>query len=231
MNIKGIHKTSLIDYPGKISSILFTGGCNLRCKFCHNPELACNSCELHSYSNDEAIDFLRQRKGLIDGITISGGEPTLSRNLGAFINKIRDLKLNVKLDTNGLNPLVVTRLLEEKLVDYIAIDIKTSPEKYDFLAGCRVDFSKIVSTIDAVRMSGIDYELRTTCIPLYVTLDDFHSIRKHIGKVRKYCLQQFVNDVTLDESFHTITPYPPGVLFGFKKYVETFATKCEVRGV
>ncbi len=231
MNIKGIYKTSLIDYPGKISSVIFTGGCNLRCGYCHNPDLACDSCTLESYSNDDALTLLKKRIRLIDGITISGGEPTLSRNLDSFIYRVKNLGLSVKIDTNGLNPGVIRNLVEKKLVDYVAIDIKTSPEKYEFLAGKKVTFSKIVATLDIVRNAAVEYELRTTCIPGYVTLEDFGSIKSRIGKIKRYYLQQFVNEKTLDESFHDFKPYSPDVLAGFKKYVETFAGICEIRGL
>ena len=109
MNIRGIYKTSLIDFPGKISAVLFTGGCNLRCRYCHNPDLACNWQGLELSSNEEAIDLLRKRKNLIDGVTISGGEPTLSKNIDSFIEKIKELRLAVKLDSNGLQPEVISR--------------------------------------------------------------------------------------------------------------------------
>ncbi len=231
MNIRGIHRTSLIDYPGRISSVIFTGGCNLRCGYCHNPELACNSCELERYSNEETLGMLEKRRGLIDGITISGGEPTIAKNITTFISSLKGMDLAVKLDTNGLNPGVVRGLVRDRLVDYVAIDIKTAPEKYEFVTGIKVDFDRIAETVDVVRDAGIEYELRTTCIPYYVTLEDFKSIRLAVGHVKRYFLQQFVNDVTLDSSLGSMRPYTPGVLQGFKKYVDTFADLCEIRGV
>ncbi len=231
MNIKGIHKTSLIDYPGKICSILFTGGCNLRCKYCHNPDLACDSCNLKALSNTEALSFIKERSKLIDGISISGGEPTLAKNITDFIKLIKEIPLDVKIDTNGLNPGVIEILLRSELLDYVAIDIKTSPEKYEFLTNRKIDFSRIKQTVDIVRDSGVDYELRTTCIPHFVTLEDFASIKKEIGSVKKYYLQQFINEVTLDPSLAHYKPYPPSVLFSFQEYIKTFAEICEVRGI
>jgi pyruvate formate lyase activating enzyme len=231
MNIRGIHKTSLIDYPGRISSVIFTGGCNLRCGYCHNPELACNSCELERYSNEETLGMIQKRRGLIDGITISGGEPTIAKNITTFMGSLKGMDLAVKLDTNGLSPNVVKGLVRDRLVDYVAIDIKTAPEKYEFVTGMKVDFDRIVETVDVVRGAGIDYELRTTCMPYYVTLEDFKSIRLALGKVSRYFLQQFVNDVTLDSRLGRVRPYAPSVLQGFRKYVETFADLCEIRGI
>jgi len=144
MNIRGIYKTSLIDFPGKISTVLFSGGCNMRCRFCHNPDLACNWQDLELSSNEEALDIISRRKKVIDGVTISGGEPTLSKNIDSFIRQIKSLGLAVKLDSNGLKPDVISRLIGQNLVDYVAVDIKTSPEKYRSLTDSEADFASIV---------------------------------------------------------------------------------------
>jgi pyruvate formate lyase activating enzyme len=231
MNIRGIHKTSLIDFPGKISSVLFSGGCNLRCGYCHNPELACNSLDLDRISNDDAFDFINKRKDLIDGISISGGEPTLSKNIDDFIHAIKKMKLAVKIDTNGLSPDVIERLLEKNLLDYAAVDMKTSPQKYSLLTGTKVDFNRIRRTVDILKASGIDYELRTTCIPHFVTIEDFADINKSVGRVKNYYLQQFVNEVTLDLSMSSLEPYPLTTLRDFQNYVSTFSGHCGIRGI
>ncbi|HQL81024.1 MAG TPA: anaerobic ribonucleoside-triphosphate reductase activating protein, partial [Spirochaetota bacterium] len=191
MNIRGIYKTSLIDFPGKISTVLFSGGCNMRCRFCHNPDLACNWQDLELSSNEEALDIISRRKKVIDGVTISGGEPTLSKNIDSFIRQIKSLGLAVKLDSNGLKPDVISRLIGQNLVDYVAVDIKTSPEKYRSLTDSEADFASIVQCINILKKSGIDYEVRTTCVPGYVTLEDLAGIRDAIGRVRAYHLQQF----------------------------------------
>ena len=231
MNIKGIHKTSLIDFPGSISAIIFSGGCNLRCRYCHNPDLACNSCGLQGYSNDEALSFIMSRIHLIDAVVLSGGEPTLSPRIKDFTKTIKNLGLKVKLDTNGFNPDIVNDLVLEGLLDYIAMDIKTSPEKYHLLTGNDSPFDTIIDTLDILRHSGVLYELRTTCIPEYVTMDDLFAIRDKVEHVDAYFLQQFVNTTTLDEAFHTIQPYPPETLISFRQFVSTFADTCEVRGI
>lgn len=231
MNIKGVHKTSLIDYPGKISSVFFTGGCNLRCKYCHNPELACNSCALSVLSDEDALSFAHDRRGLVDGVTISGGEPTLSPNLLSFVRSLKNMSFSVKLDTNGLNPEVVAGLLDEHLIDYFAVDVKTSPEKYPFLTSMPVDFSRIKETISMIKDSGVEYELRTTCIPYFVTLEDFARIKREVGTVRNYYLQQFVNDTTLDESLQDCLPYTVDMLEYFRDYVSTFADYAAIRGI
>jgi pyruvate formate lyase activating enzyme len=231
VNIKGIHKTSLIDFPGSISAIIFSGGCNLRCRYCHNPDLACNSCDLRGYSNEEALSFITGRKHLIDAVVLSGGEPTLSPRIKDFARTLKDMGLKVKLDTNGFNPDIVHDLVSEELLDYIAMDIKTSPGKYPLLTGNDTPFDTIIDTLDILRHSGALYELRTTCIPEYVTMDDLFAIRDRVEYVAAYFLQQFINTTTLDLSFHEIQPYPPETLLSFRQFVSTFADTCEVRGI
>lgn len=232
MNIRGIHKTSLIDFPGRISTVLFTGGCNLRCRYCHNPGLVCGWDDLRLTSNEEVIEILKKRIHVIDGVTISGGEPTLSRGILPFLEQVKALSLEVKIDTNGLNPAALRRIIEGRLVDYVAIDLKTSPGKYQDLTGAAVDFSAIRESIDLVRDSGTSYEIRTTCVPGYVTLEDFELIRAAIGRVARYALQQFNPGVPLiDHSCEDIEPYPIETLQRFRELVLTFADECEIRGL
>lgn len=204
----------------------------MRCLYCHNPELACNSSGISGISNEEVLDLVkaRRRRGLIDGVSLSGGEPTLAKNIEPFIRELRDAGLAIKLDTNGLNPSLVAKLLADNLLDYVAMDVKTSPEKYGDLTGARNAFPLVLRTINTVRESGIDYELRTTCVPHYVAMEDFVTIRGDIGHVRRYYLQQFVNLVTLDESMGKVAPYPVTRLREFRDYVKTFADVCEIRG-
>jgi len=168
---------------------------------------------------------------LIDAVVLSGGEPTLSPRIKDFTRTLKDLGLKVKLDTNGFNPDIVNDLVLEGLLDYIAMDIKTSPEKYHLLTGNDSPFDTIIDTLDILRHSGVLYELRTTCIPEYVTMDDLFAIRDKVEHVDAYFLQQFVNTTTLDEAFHTIQPYPPETLLSFRQFVSTFADTCEVRGI
>ncbi len=175
MCIKGLDKVSLIDYPGKIGPVLFLGGCNLRCRYCQNPDLALDSKELPEISEIEILEFLKKRASLIDGVTISGGEPTLSKNLIPLLKKIKEFELNIKLDSNGFFPELIGKCIDAELVDYVAIDVKTSPGKYNELTGRDVDFSKIVDTFNILKNSSIVYEARTVCIPDYVTAKDLHE--------------------------------------------------------
>jgi pyruvate formate lyase activating enzyme len=232
MNIRGIYKTSLIDFPGKISTVLFSGGCNLRCKYCHNPSLACNWGTLALTGNEEALGLMKKRNKLIDGVTITGGEPTLSNNIEAFIETIKELSLAVKIDTNGLKPEVIDRLAAKKYIDYAAVDVKTSPEKYRELTGTDVDFNRIIESIEILRSRNIDYEIRTTCVPGYVTPEDLTDIGNALGRVNKYCLQQFNNSVPLlDRSWEGIEPYSIETLYRFRDIALSFADTCELRGI
>ncbi len=231
MNIRGIYKTSLIDYPGKICTVLFSGGCNLRCRYCHNRDLACNSDSLPHYTSEEVLNFLASRKHLIEGVTLSGGEPTLSDDIYQFAASIKDYGLSVKIDTNGLKPDTLARLIERGLVDYIALDVKTSPDKYPDLAGTTVDFTLIKNTVSVLKSGDIDYEIRTTCVPGYVTGEDLSIIGNHIGPVKRYYLQQFraAGDL-IDESLGVLQPYPVYVLDEFCKRVLNFSDYCAIRG-
>lgn len=231
MNIRGIQKTSLIDFPQVISTVLFTGGCNLRCLYCHNASLACNDCDLQQYSNQEVLELLQKRKHLIGGVVISGGEPTLANGIVNFVEKVKETGLKVKLDTNGFQPHVLKKLVSQKLVDYVAIDIKTSPEKYPVFTKTKLPFDVILESIALLKDHNITFELRTTCVPGFTTIDDFRSIKEHVGTVVYYYLQQFYNHHTLDQTLNTLKPYPNDVLYSFQQFVKTFATYCEIRGI
>ncbi len=232
MNIKGLFKTSLVDYPGKVSSVIFTGGCNLRCGYCHNPDLALNSPVLEKIDAGEVLAFLKKRKGLIDGITVSGGEPAMDRGLLPFLEKVKALGLLIKLDTNGFFPRVISECLEKKLIDYAAVDVKTSPEKYPSLTGKDVSFADVLATLTILKKSKVDYEIRTTCVPGFVTVDDIKKIGEAVGKVKKYYLQQFVNiNILLDSGIKMLSPYTVDYLQELKTEAEKFSDFCTIRGI
>lgn len=202
----------------------------MRCRYCHNPELVKARDEHPVVENDDAITFVEKRRGLLDGIAISGGEPTLSKNLIPFLRSLRKTGVSIKLDTNGLRPHVIEIALEENLVDYIALDIKTSPEKYGDLTGRDDAFPYILQTLRAIQNSGIDYEIRTTCIPSYVEFDDIKKIAREIVFVKRYYLQQFVPGKTLDVSLSKITPFSRKVLEGYRDFLLGYAEVCAIRG-
>jgi pyruvate formate lyase activating enzyme len=231
MMIKGFQKLSLIEYPGKISAIVFLGKCDFSCHFCYNIDLVKNYEKLPDIPEKEVLDFLSTRKGLLDGIAITGGEPTLHKELPEFIKKIKDLGFLVMLETNGSNPKMLKELIEKKLVDYIAMDIKAPLEKYDEVAGVKVNNKDIQDSVDFIRNSGIDYEFRTTVIPKHFKEEDALAIGKWLKGSKRFFLQQFRPDKTLNEDYKKIEQYPPEKLKEFAEMIKSFFGSVKVRGI
>lgn len=198
--IGGLQKSSLIDYPGKISAIIFTQGCNFACPYCHNPELGANEIST-SYQAASIIEFLHSRKGKLDAVVITGGEPTLHTGLPEFIKKIKNLGFLVKLDTNGTNPKMLEQLISEKLIDYVAMDIKAPIEKYSDIVCSKVKTDNILKCIEILKNSKVDYEFRTTVVKSQLSRSDFFKIAALIQDAPRYYLQRFFPTKTLDESF------------------------------
>ncbi len=192
MRIKGFQGTSLLDFPGRVSSLVFTGGCNLSCGFCHNPGLVLDPDQYPDYPLDELLDELKQRRSFIDGVVVSGGEPTLATGLAGFLEQIKELGLQVKLDSNGLLPRVLTGLFERRLVDYLALDFKTSPARYAELHDRPVDTAALLASCRLAIEQAPEYEFRTTCVPGLVTEDELHVMGEVIKGARRWVLQQFV---------------------------------------
>ena len=230
VRIKGIQKTSLIDYPGKMSAILFTAGCNMRCPFCQNPDLIHKTEELPDIPEDEIIEFLKDRKKWLDGICISGGEPLLHHDTPKLMQKIKDIGLLVKLDTNGLNPKLLKEIIDAKLVDYIAMDIKSDLDNYHLSSGGAIDLTKIKESISLIMNSGIDYEFRSTVVPDFFDEKIVENIGMMVKGAKKFYLQQFRSTVPLlDKSFEGKTPYEGEVLDKFKEILENSVESVEVR--
>lgn len=198
--IGGFQKTTLIDYPEKIAALVFTQGCNFRCGYCHNPELLNCHSELVSefYTKDKIINFLKTRKGKLDGIVITGGEPTLQSGLYDFVKQVKSLKFLVKLDTNGTHPDIIEKLIRDNLIDYIAMDIKAPLNKYEQITNVKFNPDNIIKSIKIIMDSSINYEFRTTIIKSQLTFDDFEEIGKLIQGAKKYYLQKFVPSKIFD---------------------------------
>jgi len=207
MKIGGLQKVSLIDYPGLISAIVFSQGCNFRCPYCHNPELVEPRLFGRSMPEKEVFDFLSTRRGKLDAVTITGGEPTLQGNLQTFIIKIKKMGFAVKLDTNGSQPRIIKNLLAEKLLDFIALDVKGPLEKYSSIINEKIDTSTISASIKLVLKSGIPYEFRTTVVKSQLAEKDLVGIARLIKGADKCILQQFVPVKTLDKKFLKETSY------------------------
>ena len=193
MKIHGLQKMTLLDYPGHVACTVFLGGCDLRCPFCHNYELIDGSAE-PIMDEQELLDFLKKRQGLLDGVAITGGEPCLRPDLIDLIKEIRALGYPVKLDTNGLHPDVLRTLVEERLVDYVAMDIKNSPEHYAATSGVEaVDLGRIRESISILMEGPVDYEFRTTVIDQLHSAQDMEGIGALIQGARRFFLQAFTD--------------------------------------
>lgn len=231
MIISGLQKTTLIDYPGKIAAIVFTRGCNFRCAYCHNPELVDAEKYYPEISEQEIMDFLDKRRGVLEGIVITGGEPLIHSDIKSFITKAKNLDYAVKLDTNGMNPELLQELIDEKLIDYIAMDIKHHLEKYSEVTPTDPNISKIQKSINIIMNSGLDYEFRTTVLPKLFNKQDFEEIGQLIKGAKIYYLQQFRPLKTLDQSYEKEKSFSDIELQAFKKILENYIDKCEIRGI
>ena len=177
MRISGLQKLAMVDFPGKLAATVFTGGCNLRCPFCHNAPLVNRVAETPELSEEEVLAFLKSRKGLLDGVVLSGGEPLLQHDAADFLKKVRELGFAVKLDTNGCFPQVLADILQQELVDYVAMDIKNCREKYAQTVGIPgFDITPVEESVRLLQNSGINFEFRTTVVKIFHTAADIQAI-------------------------------------------------------
>lgn len=198
MRICGLQKLAMVDYPGKLAATVFTGGCNLRCPFCHNALLVTRLTESPSLSEDEILSFLASRKNLLDGMVLSGGEPLMQPGCTDFLQRVRELGLSIKVDTNGCYPDILGDILSRGLVDYVAMDLKNSREKYAETVGIPgFDLSSIEESIQILKNSGVDYEFRTTAVQGFHTSNDIRAIGQWVQGAPRYFLQQFVDSGNL----------------------------------
>ncbi len=229
MPIGGLQKTSLIDYPGKISSLIFIAGCNLKCPYCHNSILVKGG--FIPYKQDAIINFLKERTNLIEGVVISGGEPTLYAKLEELCLQIKNLGYPIKLDTNGTNPDKIENLLKKKLIDYLAMDIKTVPNLYAPIFQKKAEPEKIIESIKLIKTAQIPYEFRTTCSKKIITADIMKKIAQLITGARLYALQLFNDKEPLNPDFfkNIKKNYNKKDLLHFKSIAEKMVKKCIIR--
>lgn len=232
MQIGGLQKNSLIDFPGKLSSVIFFSGCNFDCPYCHNPALV-TGCRPHSskLNFEEICSFLESRRDFLDGVVISGGEPTLQADLIDVCKQIKQLGYAVKLDTNGSRPNVLKRLINAGLVDYIAMDLKTDPLLYTNYIKRNCDPDPIFLSIQIIMDCGIDYEFRTTCVKPIVTRQTIENISQRIQNAQLYALQHFRNnDVLHPEFFRDCDDeYCDDELIQLKAIADQWVQKCIIR--
>lgn len=231
MEIGGLQKLTLIDYPGKIAATVFLTGCNFRCPWCYSseiilPEKVKNQPKI---SEKEFFKFLKTKQGLLEGVVICGGEPCLDRGLPKFVKKIKKLKYAVKIDTNGSWPEMLGKLINEKLIDYIAMDIKAPKGKYEKIVGRKVNIKNIERSISFLKEGKVDYEFRTTVVPKLLRKEDILKIADWISGAKSYYLQNFLPEKTLDSKFEKIKPYPQKYLLEIQKAISPFFEICQIR--
>jgi len=236
MEFKGFQKTSLIEYPGKIVSVVFSGGCNFRCPFCQNPDLVLNPDSLPSIGADEIISHLVSKKKWLDGLAITGGEPMVQRDLPDFVRRVKREGFLVEIETNGTNPQMLKDLITDELIDYVALDIKAPLvwKRYKRAAGIDDEdlFRRVKKSVEILLKlaSGIDYEFRTTVVPGLIKKEDILDIARQIKGARKYVLQQFLSRTTLDKKYGRLQPYSKETLEEMREKAGDYVEICQIRG-
>ena len=231
MEIGGLQKVTLIDYPGRIAATVFLCGCNFKCPWCYSSELVLPEKikKQPKISEREFFKYLKDRKKLLDGLVLCGGEPTINKKLPSFIKKIKKMGFLIKLDTNGSDPKILKKLIDEKLIDYVAMDLKGPKERYSEFSGRKVDVKKIQKSIDILKENKVDYEFRSTIVPSLHTKEDVIEMAKWIRGAKRYYLQNFRPEKTIDPKFEKIKPYPQEYLLEIQKAIAPFFEVCQVR--
>ena len=237
MKIGGLERLTLIDYPGKVATTVFTIGCNFRCPYCYSSEIVIPE-KIKSQPiipEKEFFDFLDDRKDLLEGVVVCGGEPTIHQDLFDFVKKIKEKGFLVKIDTNGSNPEVLDNLIKNKLIDYVAMDVKGPREKYGLMTGLKNQWNKammekIEKSIDILKNSKIDYEFRTTVVPDILKKEDILKIANWIKPAKRYYLQNYMAEkATIDPEFMKKKPYSEEFLLEIQKEISSFFDICKVR--
>lgn len=236
MRIGGLQTLTLIDYPGKIACTVFSIGCNYRCPFCYNPQLVLpkHTAKQPRIPEKWFFNFLKQRKNLIEGVVIGGGEPASQKELPKFCQRIKKMGFSIKIDTNGSYPKALEELIDEKLIDYVALDVKAPKEKYAELVGfhgCSPYYlaSKVEQSINLLKKGKIDYELRTTVVPELLKKEDILKIAKWLAPAKRYFLQNFQAKETLNPKLKTLKPYSQEELLEIQKAIAPLFETCQIR--
>lgn len=229
MKIGDVQRCSLIDYPGLICAIIFTQGCNFRCPYCHNPELVEPSLYGEGTSEADFFAFLERRRGKLDAVSITGGEPLLQRDVVPFIERVRSLGYLVKIDTNGSRPNILQELIKGNFLDYIAMDVKAPLDKYSQVVAATVDPAHIEKSIQLIMDAGIDYEFRTTIVQSLLTEDDVAQIGELIKGANRYALQRFTPSKTLDPAYLQRDTWPDDRFDGIKRRLEQLVSSVVIR--
>jgi len=231
IKIGGLQKLTLIDYPGKLACTVFLVGCDFKCPWCYSGELVLPEKikKQPKISQKEFFEFLETRKNLIEGVVMCGGEPTINKDLPKFTKKIKKIGFSVKLDTNGSRPKMLEELINKELIDYVAMDIKAPKEKYSQVVGRKINISNIEKSINILKKNKVDYEFRTTVVPSIHAKEDILEIFKWIKPAKKYFLQNFRPEKTIDPKFEEIKPYLEKDLAKICNTMSPFFDVCRVR--
>lgn len=233
MRIAGVQKNSFVDYPGRISAVVFTPGCNMNCFYCHNRSILSNNAERQLYTTDTVLKMLTERKRFLDGVVVSGGEPTLQEGLQDFLMKVKELGYSVKLDTNGSNPEILRRFIDMHILDYVAMDLKAPMHRYEEICGVPIIIEDIEKSIDLLMEGKVDYEFRTTVVP-QLQESDILCIANRIKGARLYILQQYrqpqITDDIIDYRLFK-TPHNPSFIVHMAERVKGMVVEYQTRGV
>ena len=229
MKFGGLQKLTLLDYPEHVACTVFTHGCNFRCPFCHNNSLVTGKFNDTGLSEDEILQFLNKRKGMLEGVCITGGEPLLQAGIVEFIKKVKQLGYKVKLDTNGAFPEKLKELVGAHLVDYVAMDVKNSQEEYDKTAGCAVNLDEICQSVEFLKSGIVDYEFRTTVTGTFHTEKSIEMTAKWLSGAKRWYLQQFVASSDLIDS--TVTGCDEQTLKKYQDIAQRYVPNTQLRGV
>lgn len=231
IKIGGLQKTTLIDFPGRVAATVFISGCNFRCPFCYSSELVLpEKIKEHPLLLvEDFFEFLKERVGLLEGVVVCGGEPTINKDLPDFLEKIKELGFLVKLDTNGSNPEMLESFIKKGLVDYVAMDVKAPKEKYIETVKGDAILKNIERSINILKQGRVDYEFRTTVVPGIHTKEDIIKIVEWIKPAKRYFLQNFKGEKTIDSKFEQIRPYPDSFLLEIKKEISSLFEQCDIR--
>ena len=227
MLIGGVQKMTMLDYPGKVACTIFTYGCNFRCPFCHNATLVIDEASL--FDKDEIFAYINKRKGILDGVVVTGGEPLLQSDIIEFLTELKQTGLLVKLDTNGSYPEKLQEIIEKGIVDYVAMDIKNCKEKYDLTTGVKIDISKIEKSVELLMQDKVDYEFRTTVVKELHQKEDFEKIGKWLKGAKRLFLQPFKDNENLIGE--NLSSHTKEALEEFRSIFEKTIPQVEIRGL
>ncbi len=230
MQFSGFQKLTLLDYPEKTACTLFTAGCNFRCPFCHNAALVTHIDNSNFFTEEYVLDYLKKRTGVIDGVCITGGEPLMHPELPEFIKKVKELGFLVKLDTNGSYPERLANLIDNGIIDYVAMDIKNSKEKYLETADCdKNNLLNVEKSVELLKMGKIDFEFRTTVVREYHTVEDIKSISEWIAPAKKYFLQNFIDSGDIIKN--NLSAHDRETLELMRSSAQDMIPNVEIRGI